>query len=344
MRSPNLLSLTLITALLLGLAGSAHATFVGDLVYCDENANGTWDAGESGIDGVKVDVVCTASDGTVCADYDAVTGTIHPSAEVNLPLWKSLCGSVETWDPTDPAADRTGRYLVEVFDACDGLPRPWNCSVTVDPSTVPATCNDPVTPVEGSFPADNNADGDLCDAGDGPFPEGQTLGNAWFDGGCEAYPDPAPSTGSYVAVVFPQRDACSLHNDFGFTPGDGGEGGPTRTPGGWKNRPSAVAGYLPVEFCGQTVSDACEAVALLDTNGGGLKAFTRHVVAAQLNCNAFGCPADVAALIAEGNAACAAGQSFPFSAASSVLDVFNNSGTDIDVDWWAGAADPKACD
>jgi len=327
------------------LAGSAQATFVGDLVYCDENANGTWDAGETGIDGVEVDVVCTADDGTVCADYRAVTGTIHPSAEVNLPLWKGICGSVETWDPTDPEADLTGRYLVEVFDVCNGLPRPWNCTVTVDPSTVPASCNDPVTPVAGGLPVDGNADGDLCDAVDGPFPEGQVLGNQSFEGGCNAYPDSPPSTGVYHAVIAPERDGCSLHNDFGFTPGEDEEPPTaTRTPGGWKNRPPAVEQFLPVEFCGRTVTEVCDAIELLGEGGGGLSKWARHATAAQLNCNAFGCPDGIASLIADGNAACAASQSFDFDTAGTILDEFNNSGEDVPVDFWQGAADPFFCD
>lgn len=323
-------------------AQDARATFIGDLVYCDANANGVRDAGEVGLNGVGVRVVCTADNGVQCADLSTVTGTLHPTAQATLGDYTRLCGTATTWDPTNPAEDLTGRYLVEVFGTCGAQPRPWTCSVTVDGATAPATCNQAVTPVAGGFPIDDNGDGDLCDAGDGPFPEAQPLGNIADDLGCEAYPDPPPASGRYTAIIEPDfNDGCSIHNDFGFT--NEPRELPTRTPGFWKNHPAATAQFLPVEFCGEAVTDVCAAVALLGANGGGLDAFKRHATAAQLNCAAFGCPADVQAVIDAGNAACDGGGAFGFGAAADELDFYNNSGDDLASGLAPGPADPKFC-
>ena len=65
--------------------------------------------------------------------------------------------------------------------------------------------------------------------------------------------------------------------------------------------------------------------------------------AAQLNCEAFGCSADIAEVIAEGNAACAAHTDYDFGAAASLLDEFNNSGDALAATFEFGAANPKFC-
>ena len=47
----------------------------------------------------------------------------------------------------------------------------------MDQSTAPAGCLSLITPLAVGPPTNANGDGDFCDAGDGPFPEGQPLGN-----------------------------------------------------------------------------------------------------------------------------------------------------------------------
>jgi hypothetical protein len=101
--------------------------------------------------------------------------------------------------------------------------------------------------------------------------------------------------------------------------------------------------FLPVEHCGDPVTTICDAVGLLSAKGGDFGNFARQSIAAQLNCAAFGCPADVQQAIDDGNAACDAGTSFPFGAMGTFLDGFNNSGDDIDHDLNVGSADPKFC-
>lgn len=327
----------------LSLAGAeARATFVGDLVYCDANENGLFDAGDFGLNGLGVRVTCTDTNGDVCADIETQTNTIHPTAQATLGLYNRFCSEVTTWDPTDPGADLTGRYLVEVFTTCSPAPGPWTCTVAVDPSTLPPDCNQLVTPRTGGFPVDGNSDGDLCDAEDGPFPENQVLGNVPRDGGCETFPDPPPGNGSYSAVIdVVLADDCSIHNDFGYTPEEVRLA--TGTPGFWKRHPDAVAQFLPIDFCGQTVTEVCDAVELMSLRGGGISRFTRHAVAGLLNCAAFGCPDGIADLIAQGSAACEAGDPFEFRDAGRILDTYNNSGEDVDKDIGVREADARRC-
>jgi hypothetical protein len=195
-------------------------------------------------------------------------------------------------------------------------------------------------------PADGNGDGDWCDPEDGPFPEGQILGDSSASqAACEAAPSPGPSDGVHTTFSIPapgQNTVCSLYADFGYTPTP--VSGATRTPGLWKTHPNAVAANLPISFCGRTVTQVCDAIGLAGQQGGGLNAFTRHAVSAALNCSAFGCSAEIQALLAEGNAACAANDaSYDFGSAASVLDEFNNSGDAIPSGLEQEAANPKYC-
>lgn len=222
---------------------SAWATYIGDLVYCDQNANGIYEpeAGDYGLDGVNVRVVCTAASGAVCSDLTTTTGGVDLSVDANdLASKCGVAGSSAplTWNPLDPA-DQQGRWVVDVFPDCASQARPWTCSVVVDSTTVPAGCNVLVTPRLGGPPNDGNLDGDYCDAEDGPFPEGQRLGSNSSAGGptdCNAEPDPAPGEGSFTTIVNRFDDNCALYNDFGYTPDEppppGGEG---CTPGYWRN-------------------------------------------------------------------------------------------------------------
>jgi hypothetical protein len=212
----------------------------------------------------------------------------------------------------------------------------------VNEATLPTTCNGLVTPIVG-MPADGNGDGDWCDATDGPFPEGQILGDSSASqAACEAAASPGPLDGIHNTVQTSPGSRCSLYADFGYTANSFGR--PTRTPGFWKNHPDAVEGQLPVEYCGRDVEEVCDAVGLLGQQGGGLNAFARHATAAQLNCAAFGCPADIAAVVDGGNAACAArNRSYDYGAAAAILDEYNNSGESIATGFEFGSADPKFC-
>ena len=78
---------------------------IGDTVYCDSNGNGVQDAGEPGIPGVKVTLVCRNAAGAIVATAMAVT-------------------------------DANGHYLFVDVPA-------GSCTVTVDPSTVTGDCNVP---------------------------------------------------------------------------------------------------------------------------------------------------------------------------------------------------------
>ena len=185
---------------------AGQASFVGDLVFCDANDNGVYDPGEVGLDDVRIDVECSAANGQTCFDVSTVTGTIHPTAQTEIGLFDFLCAPVTTWDPADTSAQNLqGRYLVEVFNDCFAFPFPWTCTVTIDENDpdIPADCNVLATPIEGVRPMDGNGDGDLCDAADGPFPEGQTLGNNGQGTTCEAFPDPPPASGQYTAILSP---------------------------------------------------------------------------------------------------------------------------------------------
>ena len=198
----------------------AHATFLGDLVYCDANANGEYDAGDTPLDGVDVNITCETTGGSQCAVIDTTTGGGPDLSALNqLDRFPELCAD-STWNPAN-AAEFPGRYLGEVWDACHATDNvgPWVCTVTVDANTAPANCNVLVTPIQGGFPEDGNADGDRCDAVDGPFPEGQLIGNAPQYGGCAAAPDVAPGDGVYtIKLDSIYYEHCDLHADFGFKP------------------------------------------------------------------------------------------------------------------------------
>jgi hypothetical protein len=348
LRSGRLAALSLGAGLIAASPVAANQ-FVGDLVYCDTDANGRYDGADYTLDGVQVRVTCTDTAGTVCFDSVATTGALHPS--VTPSVFDTACSSIAGYSAT---GDLAGRYLVEVLGANGALPgctsptnpRPYECVVTVDESTLPETCNGLVTPVAG-LPDDGNGDGDWCDPEDGPFPEGQVLGdNSTSQASCEASPSPGPGEGVHTTVSFPapgQETWCSLYADFGYTP-KGGEQFPTRTPGFWKNHPSALEDTLPVAYCGETITEICDAVTRLRTPGGGFNAWTRHVVAAALNCAAFDCPDDIADLIAESSAACAGqSKSYDFGAAAALLDEYNNSGDALPSDLDQSPADPKYC-
>jgi len=331
----------------LALAAPASAVqYVGDLVYCDEDANGIYDGTDHKLDGVEVRVTCRDTAGVTCFDSTATTGALHPS--VTPASFDAVCGAVAGYSAG--AGDLAGRYMVEILGVNGAVPgcagnlasNPFQCTVTVNEATLPETCNGLVTPVIG-LPADGNSDGDWCDPEDGPFPEGQILGDSSISqAACQAAPSAGPSDGVHMTFHSPKQTSCSLYADFGYTPRE--EAGPTRTPGFWKTHPIALSQFLPIPFCGRTGTDVCDAVGLAGQQGGGLNAFTRHAVTAALNCKAFGCSAEIEALLASGNGARAAGdEDYDYSSAASVLDEFNNSGDALPTGLDQSPADPKFC-
>jgi hypothetical protein len=344
-RSLRALGWTAAAALAVATPASANQ-FVGDLVYCDQDANGVYDGTDYALDGVQVRVTCRDTTGTVCFDSTATTGALHPS--VGAQAFDLTCASVAGYSAV--AGQLSGRYAVEILGTNGAVPgcaarlstNPFQCTVTVNEATLPSTCNGLVTPVVG-LPADGNGDGDWCDPEDGPFPEAQILGDSSVSqAACQAAPSPGPSDGVHVTLQSPLRTSCSLYADFGYTPRP--QGGPTRTPGFWKTHPNATAAQLPISFCGRTVTEVCDAIGLAGQQGGGLNAFTRHAVTAALNCEAFGCPTDVQAALDAGNAACAAGDaSYDYGSAASFLDEFNNAGDAIDSGLDQEAANPRFC-
>lgn len=342
------LRLALLTAAALGLVQATAPTaaasqHVGDLVYCDVDANGVFDGADYELDGVEVRVTCRDRDGVICSDQTATTGVLHPS--VDAATFDGFCGPIAGVT----TADLSGRYVVEILGlktpGCAAPvphPGPYECVATVNEATLPESCDGLVTPVIG-LPADGNLDGDWCDLADGPFPEGQALGDNGVAGAsCEAAPSPGPSDGIHrVLSGAGTLTPCALYADFGYTPRV--RIGATRTPGYWKNHPIATGSLLPLSFCGRTVTQVCDAIGLLSAQGGGLNAFTRHAVSASLNCAAFGCSDEIADLIADGNAACATGAAFDFGGAASILDEFNNSGDDVPSGLDQESANPKFC-
>ena len=336
----------LCTVALMAAASAQANKYVGDLVYCDVDANGIYDGSDYPLDDVEVRVVCS-SGATVCADLTTRTGELHSS--VNTNNFEATCGSRVDYDVNDLVG--SGRYLFEILGTHSGVgcanpvpsAPPFLCSVTVNPATLPADCMGLVTPKAGVLPEDGNGDLDYCDAEDGPFPEGQILGDNGSDPvACEAFPSPGPGDGVHNALIDVGAETrCALYNDFGYTPEPGS--GATRTIGFWKTHPDAVAQFLPLEFCGEPVNEVCDAVELLSAKGGGFGNFSRQSVAAALNCSAFGCSADIQTAIADGNAACANEMSFPYGPVGTFLDNFNNSGDDIDHGLDVGNADPKFC-
>ncbi len=350
MRKLNLL-IALLAVLL--VAGSVSANiWVGDLVYCDVDADGSYDplSGDFPINGATVNMVCTYSDNYVCMDTSTVTGgPLHPSTDAGLASnFANECPNAP-WDPND-SAQHDGRYLFNINADCvaprveaGGAENPANdpltCDISVDESTLPVDCDGVVTPVNGAFPLDGNGDNDRCDAGvDGPFPEGEQLSSE--GGPC----DPNPGTGVYHAVFNYFAEDCMLYNDFGYTDDNNQMEGPTRTLGYWKNHPIATEMFLPIDFCGVTVTEHCEAYSFLSLGGGKLDNFKRQGMAAALNCVAWGCSPEVQTLIDEGSAACAAGdETFDYGTSGTKLDVFNNSGDDLPRGFDGGKAKPKYC-
>jgi hypothetical protein len=204
-------------------ARPALASFIGDLVYCDADCDGRYEpgGGDVGLDGVVVRVRCRTTGGATCAQFSATTGQTHSSIAGQLAFFDQICAPSRTWSAN---GDRTGRYLVEVLQSCadhdpDG---PYTCTVTVDGNTLPASCNRLVTPQQGGPPSNGNADGDFCDAEDGPFPENQPLGNLAqaFGTGlqtCEQAPDAAPGDARFTVTISPiGGDDCAIYNDFGY--------------------------------------------------------------------------------------------------------------------------------
>lgn len=218
----------LAAAVSLALAAPASANvFVGDLVYCDHNANGIYDGGDQPLDGVEISVVCTGADGEICAERTTETGELHES--VNTYAFQDTCGGVATWNPY-LEGPQSGRYLVEVLgnpdaDGCAGAD-PFICRVEVL-GGVPESCNVLVTPRHAGLPFDNDDDGLLCTPGvDGPFPEGQILGNNGVDPVACAIdalvgkPNPGDAI-HFTADAGHGQDNCALYSDFGFTPSAG---------------------------------------------------------------------------------------------------------------------------
>jgi archaellum component FlaG (FlaF/FlaG flagellin family) len=128
----------------------------------------------------------------------------------------------------------------------------------------------------------------------------------------------------------------------------------TRTIGYWKTHPTVIDGsfdgpggfpsLLPLNFCGEDIVESCDAVAFLSTGGGGINCFKRQAMGALLNCEAFGCPDEIASLIMTGSDACGNGTAFSFDAACSVLDAYNNFGDDLDLPFESPSAQPKFCE
>ncbi len=217
--------------LLVPQLASAH-DFLGDLVYCDVDADGLFDPadGDYGLDGIDVDIICTADDGTECINLTTTTGALHSSV-FRMEGMRPVLAQFPDHCPVawDPFGDLTGRYLIELSDSCAPLPKPWTCTVAVDPSTLPTDCAALVTPMTGGPPFDDG-DGKYCDKiTDGPFPEGETLGNihyAYEEATCLMFPDPAPGDGRFTVIIFPDNgggqlsDFCAAYNDFGYTLGE----------------------------------------------------------------------------------------------------------------------------
>ncbi len=214
------------TALIFGTPSIGWATFTGDLVFCDTNRNGIYEPtlGETGIDGVTVRMVCRDRNGVQCLDRTTITGQTTTAEVGGLGNFYNLCGPLLAYDPLDPN-DVKGRYLFNPWlingagDGCAQSPAPWACEITVDQTTLPPDCDELITPIEGVRPLDGNLDADFCDAADGPFPEGQVLGNLDGTFTCEERPDNALETGKYLPLL--RSENCAVPNDFAFGPAGG---------------------------------------------------------------------------------------------------------------------------
>ncbi len=291
---------TVAVVAMLCVSAPAGASFIGDLVYCDVDANGVYDEYDWPLSDVAVHVTCTANDATsegevivandatVCYDAAFMTGA-DPSAVPNLGLFPEICGdpanppSHATWNPSTEGA-QPGRYLHEVWTACDGYPGPWTCSVSVDFETLPLDCDEVVTPMLDGPPYPDLATGNFCE--DGPFPEGQPLGNKED---CLNYPDLAPANELFTVIVDPiDTDECNIHNDFGYTSAAGFDG---CTPGFWKQRHHFE--YWPIDpetsfnaifQCDPALFDPEITLGeALRLKGGRLNKVGRHGTAAYLN-------------------------------------------------------------
>ena len=102
-----------------------------------------------------------------------------------------------------------------------GFTIPVSCTVTVNPATLPANCDALVTPSVAApiVPADGNADGDFCDPEDGPFAEGQILGDNGADQAtCQMAASGPADDGVHTTHVIqpPSSTSCSLYADFGY--------------------------------------------------------------------------------------------------------------------------------
>lgn len=210
-------------ALVVASAASANQ-FIGDLVYCDVGGQrGAYEpeAGDYGIDGVEVQIECEDTAGHVC-DVTTTTGAFHASVVQNT--FASVCGAHADYDLTDAGA-RTGRYAVNLLrpETClaSGFTIPVSCTVTINPDTLPANCDALVTPSVAApiVPADGNADGDFCDPEDGPFAEGQILGDNGADQAiCQMAASGPADDGVHTTHVTqpPSGTSCSLYADFGY--------------------------------------------------------------------------------------------------------------------------------
>ncbi len=245
--------------------------YLGDLVYCDESGvAGVFDGTDFPLDGVTLDIVCTDADAEVCLEFTTVTGTLHESVDAGK--FNNECAAVKTFDPT---VDLSGRYLVEVagvegFGGCllpVAHPSPYLCTVTVDPNTLPEDCDGLLTPVVGGPPFNGNGDGDFCDPEDGPFPEGQILGDGSIDQAtCEASASPGPGDGVHTVLVNDPIEAiCSLFADFGYEPGEPFCGdGSVNAPGETCDPPGSPAGgngnlcRSDCTVCGDSIVDPGE--------------------------------------------------------------------------------------
>lgn len=221
MRSIRLSKGALLSALVLAAGPASANQFVGDLVYCEVGGErGVYEPelGDYGLDAVTVNVHCTDAAGTTC-DVATTTGAFH--ASVDPAAFQSTCASYATFDLLDPAA-RTGRYAVNLLrpESCGtAIVAPLHCTVSVDPNTLPADCDALVSPtIAPELPADGNGDGDWCDAEDGPFVEGQILGDNGADqAACEAAPSiPGDGAHEYNSARPPAASRCSLYEDFAF--------------------------------------------------------------------------------------------------------------------------------
>ena len=211
-----------VAAAAVAVAGSASANqFVGDLVYCEKGGTrGIYEpeAGDVGLDGVEVTIHCTDANAAVC-DITTTTGAYHSSVDVGT--FESNCSAYVDYDIADPA-QLTGRYAVNLLGP-GGCPTtfraPVSCTVTVNADTLPADCDALVSPtLTPALPADGNGDGDFCDAEDGPFVEGQILGDNGADQAtCEAAPSiPGEAVHEYHSNNPPSSTRCSLFDDFAF--------------------------------------------------------------------------------------------------------------------------------